>query len=62
MSKYMTPEQAKGILRALIAAIGGGAVARGWITAENWDWVFGGMAIAVPSVWSWFKNRPQENG
>ena len=43
----MTAEQAKGILRALIAAIGGGMVSRGWITAENWDWILGGIAVVV---------------
>ena len=58
----MTPEQAKGILRALIAAFGGGLVSRGWITAENWDWILGGIAVAAPAAWSWYSKRPQEHG
>ena len=59
MTKYMTAEQAKGILRALIAAAGGWLVAKGFISSETWDWLLGGLVTTVPIVWSWYKNRPQ---
>jgi hypothetical protein len=54
----MTAEQLRGILRALIAAAGGGLVSRGLITAENWDWILGGIAVIGPAFWSWYSKRP----
>ena len=55
----MTAEQLRGILRALIAAGGGALVSRGVITAENWDWILGGIGVVAPAVWSWYSKRPQ---
>ena len=58
MSKYLTRDQALGVLRALIAAAGGAIVSRGWISAETWEWLIGGFVAVIPAVWSWYKNRP----
>ena len=44
---------------SVIAAVGGGLVSRGLITAENWDWILGGFAVIGPAFWSWYAKRPQ---
>lgn len=54
----MTAEQITGILRAVLAAIGGFVLAKGWVNSENWAWIVGGVTTIAPVVWTWFSNRP----
>jgi hypothetical protein len=54
----VTSDQITGILRAILAAVGGFILAKGWISAEMWNWIVGGLLTIAPAVWSWFSNRP----
>ncbi len=54
----MTSDQLQGILRAVLAAVGGFVLAKGWLPADTWNWIVGGVVVAAPAVWSWFSNRP----
>lgn len=54
----MDTNQIQGIVRAIMAAIGGFILAKGWVNAETWAWIVGGVATVVPTVWTWFSNRP----
>ena len=54
----MTQDQITGIIRAVLAAAGGFVLARGWVNAENWAWIVGGITTVGPVIWSWFSNRP----
>jgi len=54
----MSSDQVTGILRAVLAAIGGFILAKGWVSAETWAWLTGGVVTIGPVIWSWFANRP----
>ncbi len=54
----MTADQITGIIRAILAAIGGFVLAKGWVSAETWAWIVGGAATVGPVIWSWIANRP----
>jgi hypothetical protein len=54
----MTSEQIQGIIRAVLAAIGGFILAKGWVNAETWAWIVGGLTTIGPVIWSWVSNRP----
>lgn len=54
----MTADQITGLLRAILAALGGFILAKGWVSAENWAWITGGMLTVGPAIWTWFANRP----
>lgn len=54
----MTSDQITGIIRAIMAAIGGFILAKGWVSAETWAWIVGGAATVGPVIWSWISNRP----
>jgi hypothetical protein len=54
----MTSDQITGILRAIFSALGGFILAKGWVSAEMWAWITGGILTVGPSIWSWFSNRP----
>jgi len=54
----MTGDQIQGIIRAVLAAIGGFILAKGWVNAETWAWIVGGLSTVGPIVWTWFSNRP----
>jgi len=54
----MNSDQITGIIRAVLAAIGGFIMAKGWVNAETWAWIVGGAATIGPAIWSWFTNRP----
>lgn len=55
----MTSDQITGIIRAVLAAIGGFILAKGWVSAETWAWIVGGVVTIAPVIWSWIVNRPQ---
>lgn len=45
-----------GIIRALLAAIGGSLIAKGWVSADLWN-MAGGLAVSiVTGIWSWRVN------
>ncbi len=54
----MTSDQLLGILRAILGAVGGFVLGKGWFNAETWAWITGGILTVGPAVWSWFTNRP----
>lgn len=54
----ISPEQAGGIVRAVLASLVPFAVAKGWIDAGEADWIVGGAVAAVIGAWSWWTNRP----
>lgn len=54
----MDSNQISGIIRAVLAAIGGFVLAKGWVSAEIWAWLTGGALTIGPAIWSWFINRP----
>jgi len=54
----MTSEQIQGIIRTVLAALGGFIVAKGWVSSEMWAWIVGGAATIGPAIWSWVSNRP----
>lgn len=51
-------DQLGGIIRAILAAVGGFILAKGWVSAETWAWLTGGVMTIGPAIWSWFTNRP----
>src|SRR6185369_15094872 len=55
----MTSEQITGIIRAILAALGGFVLAKGWVSSETWAWIVGGAATIGPAIWSWVSNRPR---
>lgn len=57
--KTMTSDQLTGVLRALIAALSGYFIAKGWGTADFWTWIGAGVTGVVPIVWTWINNRPK---
>jgi hypothetical protein len=54
----MTSDQITGILRAILAALGGFILAKGWVSAETWAWLTGGILTVGGAVWSLWSNRP----
>jgi hypothetical protein len=54
----MSSDQITGIIRAVLGAIGGFVLAKGWVSNEIWAWIVGGAATIGPAIWSWFNNRP----
>jgi len=54
----MTADQITGILRAVLSAGGGFALAKGWVNSETWGWITGGALTIGPAIWSWVVNRP----
>lgn len=54
----MTSDQIGGLVRTLLGILGGFILAKGWINAETWAWIVGGVASAAPAIWSWISNRP----
>jgi hypothetical protein len=54
----MSSDQIGGLVRTLLGILGGFILAKGWVNAETWAWIVGGLASAVPAIWSWVSNRP----
>lgn len=54
----MTSDQIQGLIRAVLAALGGFVMAKGWFSAETWNWIVGGLVTIAPMIWSWVSNRP----
>lgn len=54
----MSADQIGGLIRTLLGVVGGFILAKGWVSAEVWAWLTGGIVTAAPAIWSWVKNRP----
>jgi hypothetical protein len=54
----MSAEQIGGLLRALLATGGTYAIAKGYVTPENWEWISAGALGLVVSGWSWWAKKP----
>lgn len=53
----MTSDQIGGIIRTILAAIGGVIVGKGWIDNETMLAISGAIATIVVGGWSWWTNR-----
>jgi uncharacterized protein (DUF697 family) len=53
----MTGEQIGGIVRAILAAVGGYAIGQGWADAELVATVAGGAATIAAAAWSFWSKR-----
>lgn len=54
----MTSDQITGILRAILAAVGGIILSKGWFDASTWAWISGGIVTLAVAGWSIWNNRP----
>ena len=54
----MTGEQVWGVVRTVAAAIGGWAVAKGYVSDELLTAVIGGVGTIFVAVWSVFSKKP----
>jgi len=46
-------EQIWGLVRTILAALGGVAVGKGWIDSETMTAIVGGLGTIFVAVWSW---------
>lgn len=53
----MTADQVAGVVRALVAAIGGYLVGKGIVDADTVSAVGGGLATVATAVWSVWSKR-----
>ena len=49
----MNPAIIGGIVRAILAAIGGGSAAGGWLTDDVIAQLTGALTVALSAWWSW---------
>jgi sugar phosphate permease len=56
----MTAEQIGGIIRAILAAIGGIFVAKGTIDEQTLSALVGAVAVIVTAVWSFIVHRNEQ--
>lgn len=54
----MTSDQITGIIRAILAALGGFFIGKGMVSAATFDWLSGGVLSIAPILWSLWTNRP----
>jgi hypothetical protein len=54
----MTSDQVTGLIRAILTAIGGFVIGKGWLNAETFTWISGGVLTIGGAVWSLWTNRP----
>lgn len=54
----MNPDIAVAI-RTLLIALGGGAVAKGWVTESALEPLVGAVVVIATALWGWWSNRPQ---
>lgn len=53
----MSKEQLSGIIRAVVAAVGGYLVGRGVVDSANMELIGGAAATIATAVWSVYSNR-----
>jgi hypothetical protein len=54
----MTMDQITGIVRAVLAMVGGVFVSKGMVSSEVMNWGIGGLLTVGATVWSLWSNRP----
>lgn len=54
----MTGEQVWGVVRTILAAVGGWAVAKGYVSNELLTAVLGGVGTIFIAAWSVFAKKP----
>jgi len=54
----MTADQVWGIVRAILAAVGGYFVAKGTVNADWLNTALGGLGTVFVAVWSVFAKKP----
>jgi hypothetical protein len=53
----MDSAQIAGIVRAVMAAVGGYLVGQGFVDSDTVDQVSGAAAVIVAAAWSWWSKR-----
>jgi len=48
----MTADMVKGIVRAVLAALGGYVAAKGWFDAAGWNEIVGAVPVVIAAIWS----------
>lgn len=56
----MTSDQVGGIIRAILAAIAGFFVSKGWVDNTTALAITGAVATVIVAVWSYFTNQPSK--
>lgn len=59
MERFITSEQLGGIVRAVVSTAATYAIAKGWIGAEDAEWLMGGVIAVATAGWSWWVKRPK---
>ena len=54
----MTPEIIGGIVRAILSAVGGFVLAKGYVDAESWMAISGAVVTLAVAVWSVVAKKP----
>lgn len=52
----MTSDQIGGVVRAILAGLGGFVAAKGWIPADTYGVISTAIVTIVVSIWSWKTN------
>jgi len=55
----MSTDAIQGIVRAVLAAVGGFIVGKGWIDADTWTQVGGAALTILTAIWSVLHNNAQ---
>ncbi len=55
----MTPELLTGVLRAVLAAIGGSLVSQGYVTEDQVNQITGALVVVAVAGWSVYSNYKQ---
>lgn len=59
--QFISPEQLAGVLRAVLASGGAWAIAKGYVTPDNWEWLSAGALTFMVASWSWYAKRPKKD-
>ena len=54
----MTPEIVGGIVRAILSAVGGIVLAKGYVDSETWMTISGAIVTLAVTVWSVYSKKP----
>lgn len=53
----MTQTVVLGIIRALLATAGGGLIANGTVSSDQWQQIAGGILAVLAAAWSWWQKH-----
>jgi hypothetical protein len=55
---FLTADQLGGLVRAILATGGTWIIAKGYVTAADWEWLSGGVLTVAVGAWSWYAKKP----